>query len=749
MKIWYLVDEFPPSFGGGIGMYVDIVSRMMAQTGNHSVTVLTADQKNENVKITPFLRHVRFSRPTGNEYPQGYYFCLYRKYFEQTMRLIDQQGSPDVIEITDFPAIGYYILNAKMLGDSRLADTKIVVHCHTPSFEINPINRTPSYRFPEYWIGEMEKYCLRTADALVTQSEFLRSHLLPYTNGKDIKVIPLPYHFKSKDEIGTIGDHLLYTGRLEYRKGIWDFLPHMVKCWEEGSKVSLVLLGGDVFFSPKESKMGDLIRQKYQKWIDCGLLKLMNKVPPDELERLMREARAVVIPSLYENYPYTNVIAMANHCPVLVSLQGGQAEAVGSHGVNGFIFDWNKPNDCYNVLKELLSTSKETLRTIGNNAYKRIYECCNPEDNLANRISFYTQVLNEKRTQTTYPFANQVERTPLPQKVQESTEILGMLSVVIPYYNLGETVEETILSLLQSDYPSKEIILLDDGSTDDRSRKKAELMKTKYPSIQLVRIQNGGLANARNVGVTLAKGEYLCFVDADDTVEPSYFTKCINLLKRYTNVSFVYSWLQYFGASQDIWVTYDTEFPYFCTQNQLAAMAVVRRKDYLAFGFNHPDMEYGLEDYDSWLGLAENGYLGICIPELLCNYRVRPNSMARSMSREALIYLRTRLSEHHPKLYKVYGDEVYKLLLQNGSNLYWGTPLATPSSSTSSSSTSYADSQGLMSEIISLKQQIETMKNRRGYRLVDKCANVAYRSKFIRFIRFRFLPRLKRLIRRE
>ncbi len=740
MRLWLITDEFPPDYGGGIGMYADMVSRSLADAG-HDVRVITASHKAKVEKVTDRLVYVRFQRPTGDENPSmGYMLALYRAYYQHTMALIDAVGAPDVMELPDYNAIGYYLLQAKRLGEKRLQKVKLVVHCHTPSFEIMRVNRSPEYTFPVYWIGQMERYCLAAADALVAPSQFMRDRLTPYARGSRFEVIPLPYRFQQACPPEQDGKYLLYAGRLEYRKGIWQLLEPMARLWESGERTPLVLVGGDTYFEPADKTVGRMIREQYGRWIDRGLLKLQGKVPPQEVERLMAKAKAVLVPSIYENFPYANITAMAQAVPVLVSRQGGQAEAVAEDGVNGFIFDWDREDDCYQALRRLLALDETELRAVGERGYKRIRALCGLDSNIPRREAFYHSVLLEPDVITPYPFLTPLAKTPWPEDVANSPELPGVLSVVIPYFNLGKTVEETVQSVLRSDYDAGklEIILLDDGSTEPESIQKAKELARKYP-LRLERISHGGLAKARNAGIRLARGEYVCFLDADDTVEPNYFSRCADVLRLHDNVSFVYSWVQYFENSHDVWITFDMAFPYFCAQNQLTCMAVVRRRDYLAFGVNHPAMAYGLEDYDGWLGLAENGRMGVCIPEPLVNYRIRAGSMARSMTTGAMIYLRGQLRTLHPRLYQHYGAELYALLMENGTNLRWNHPLQ---------SNTDCGANGALTETEALRRELNAIKQRRGYRVMDWMATRAYGNRPIRALRFRALPAIRRKMER-
>ena len=88
----------------------------------------------------------------------------------------------------------------------------------------------------------------------------------------------------------------------------------------------------------------------------------------------------------------------------------------------------------------------------------------------------------------------------------------GLVSVVIPAYNVGPHIAEAIDSVLAQDYPQIELIVVDDGSKDDT----ADVVATRYPQATLIRKANGGAATARNAGIREAHGEFIAFLDADD-----------------------------------------------------------------------------------------------------------------------------------------------------------------------------------------------------------------------------------------
>ena len=670
MKIWYITSEFPPSYGGGIGMYVDIISRLMAEKG-HEVKVFVRDTEDRIETVNDRLTYVRFeaSGEKSSAYSRlGYWTALAYQYYEVVRKYAEEEGEPDIIEAQEYNAPAYYILQYRLLDRKFMKDTRIVVHLHTPTFELVRINRDSEYAFPTYWIGRMEKFCIEGADGLVIPSEFLKKFIQKDFPDKEITVIPQPYEYEGQVQY-ECGDYLLYTGRLEYRKGILQFIEQMENLWKRGNRTKLVTIGGDTFFSPKDRNLGEIIKEKYRKWIEEGLLELNGAVPPDKLNKMIVKAKGVVVPSIYENFPYTCLEAMWQGCPMLVSKQGGQSEMTGEDGSRGIVFDWEKEGDCIEKIEKFLHLTDEELREMGEKGKRYIRQLCDPNENVRKREAFFKEVMGREKRKT-FPVLNAQRMASLPGNVDRGER--GLLSVIICYYNLGNTIMETMESLAEIDYENYEAIIINDGSTDLGSLEKLDEIREKYPKVRIENIPNGGLANARNVGSKLARGEYISFLDADDKVSPDYYRRCIEVLKQYENVSFVYSWLQYFEGSDGVWTTFNTELPYMLMGNMLSAFAVVRKADFLSFGQNRRAMEYGMEDYDGWLSMVQNGRNGACIPEPLCYYRVRKDSMTRVMSSSAKMYLYKTLEEKHHELYERYGADIYNLTNANGPGYLWG-----------------------------------------------------------------------------
>ena len=679
MKIWFLTGEFAPDFGGGIGTYVENCAKMFAEAGDDVTVIVRSLGPSKEEMTKEGYRVVRFTQGEGECYRYlGYDNALAYQYYEVIMNLIDKYGKPDILEMQEYNAYGQYIIQNKLVLNEKLKDIPLVVHLHTPSFETLKINQFNTYEAPFYWIGEMEKFCIKGADALLCPSQFLADKL-QYLTDTPIKVINLPFDidqeeldkYKDVNSSNNKKKTFLYFGRTEYRKGVIQMLKGAEKLWKKGLDFKIKIIGGDTKLESKGTFIGEDLKKKYAKYIEEDKLEILGPIPHLELIPHILSANAVIIPSLYENFPNTCIYAMWLGRPVLVSKSGGQAEMVKESGKNGIIFDWDIKDDFENKLEQMINMNDKDAKEMGENAKTRIHDLCNMEKNIQLRREFFEEVIkNKKQMKTKFPF---VEEMPKDSYVKTYEGEKDLLSVVIPYYNLGRTLPETIESIKQSTYKKYEIIIVNDGSSDEES---VEVLKNyeNDPQIRILNIENQGLANARNVGAEAAKGEFVAFIDADDKIDKTFYQKSINILHQYTNVSYVYSWVKYFEGSEAVWPTFNIHIPYLLCANMLAAYAVIRKNDFLNFGKNRIKMEYGMEDYDGWVSLAEHGCLGVSIPELLNLYRVRKDSMSRAFNKKMRIYLYQVSRDGHEKIFEKYAKEVYMLLLTNGQPFYWNNP---------------------------------------------------------------------------
>ena len=121
-----------------------------------------------------------------------------------------------------------------------------------------------------------------------------------------------------------------------------------------------------------------------------------------------------------------------------------------------------------------------------------------------------------------------------------------LFSVLMPVYNTSKYLRQSIDSLLSQDFKDWELIIVDDGSTDESGKICDEYAK-KYDNITVIHKENGGLFTARKTAIKSAKGEYSLFVDSDDFVEDNYFENIQSAIDLYKPDILLFNYSAYFS----------------------------------------------------------------------------------------------------------------------------------------------------------------------------------------------------------
>jgi glycosyltransferase involved in cell wall biosynthesis len=692
MNIWILTSETPHHWAGGIARYVDNFARFAGAAGNR-ITVISRGEVEGERELAPGYRLIEFRHrfeAAREHHPEiepdahpgwpfnnmAYFPALSYQYAEVVADRVAREGPPDVIECQDYAALGYFLLQRKLTDPHFLPDTPVVVHLHTPDFAVQEVNQYPRFKLPDYWTGRMERAAIRMADALLSPSRFIARELGRFLENDAPEVTTVPYPWPDLDPggVGLPGEdrRLLYPGRLELRKGVEPLLAACEKLWAQGEDFTLEMIGGDVPTPLKGGSLKTYLEKRYKHRIDSGHLKIKGALPHDACLRHMRESTTVIIPSLWENFPNTCIEAMALGKLVIASREGGQAEMVGDDGECGILFSHREEGSLLAAIRLALQTGPEERRTTGLQAHARIQSICSPDRVLDQRMEHFRSVVADHRPKTLFPFTNRRLRE---GRIAEALPDNPLVSVVIPYYNLGKYLPEALSSVLASEDVRLEVLIINDGSTDPESLEVLESVRRESPAeVRVIDIPNGGLANARNHGAELASGELVAFVDADDRVCPGFFRRALGVLQRYPNVHLAYSWIRFFDGGLGIWHSWNFDLPYLLCHNQLVPIAVVRRDSFLRHGRNKPHIVYGLEDYEGWISMAEAGCGGVAIPEPLAEYRIRSDSMFKVIEPDKKLYLYDLISHEHPDLYREYGLELFNLQNANGPAYGWDQP---------------------------------------------------------------------------
>lgn len=224
-----------------------------------------------------------------------------------------------------------------------------------------------------------------------------------------------------------------------------------------------------------------------------------------------------------------------------------------------------------------------------------------------------------------------------------------LVSVVIPCYNYGQYLEEAVRSVLRQTFQDFEIVVVDDGSDEPATLE--VLSRLSHPRLRLLRQPNRGLPAARNAGIRQAQGKYVCCLDADDLLAPTYLEKAVHLLECFPTVGFAYSWVERFGDEGGIWETQPFNLANLLDYNHVSVAAVFRRSAWARVGGYWEAMRPGFEDWEFWVRLGACGYPGRLIPEPLLLYRKHGATMVHAAiaQREALM---RKIRKRHARLYR-------------------------------------------------------------------------------------------------
>jgi len=235
------------------------------------------------------------------------------------------------------------------------------------------------------------------------------------------------------------------------------------------------------------------------------------------------------------------------------------------------------------------------------------------------------------------------------------------VSVIIPCYNQGKYLEDALTSVYNQTFQDLEIIIINDGSTDD-SQEITD--KIEHPKVIKIHQVNKGVVSARNEGIKRASGEFILPLDADDKIAPTYIEKAVYHIEKNPNLGIVYCEAELFGEEIKKW-----DLPPYTLLNMLKAncifcTALFRKKDWEDVGGYKEQQKNFWEDYDFWLSLIEMGREVFQIPEVLFYYRqYEETSRSKETNADALKTF-GNVIKNHPKLYL----DNLPLLLQNINN---------------------------------------------------------------------------------
>ena len=228
------------------------------------------------------------------------------------------------------------------------------------------------------------------------------------------------------------------------------------------------------------------------------------------------------------------------------------------------------------------------------------------------------------------------------------------VSIIMPCYNEGQYIEESVASVLKQTYPAIELIIVDDGSTD--SYTKQLLQAHTWANTKVIYTINQGPSVARNKGIKEATGTYILPLDADDIIEPTYIEKAVQAISEDTTRGIVYCKAELFGVQKGAWDLPPYTLQQMLKDNVIFVSALFRKSDWEKVGGFDETMSGGMEDYEFWLALIEKGAKVYQLPEVLFYYRKKGDSRSVTFQKDEVEVMATYLYIYnkHLALYTSY-----------------------------------------------------------------------------------------------
>jgi glycosyltransferase involved in cell wall biosynthesis/SAM-dependent methyltransferase len=407
------------------------------------------------------------------------------------------------------------------------------------------------------------------ANAIILGSEFMRERIVSAfaPSNRSLFIVPTGYpdprtnrsrvnraRTRLRREAGFPHDStvVLGCGTLDHRKGIDLFvqLAKLVLSDPQGEGTQFAWIGGDS--SPS-----------YTAWLkhdleNLGLTKRVRLLGPrDDIFPYLAGADVFVLPSREDPFPLVNLAAMAFGLPVVAfSGAGGAPEALGEAG--GIVVPYLDVAAMAGAVVKLAGDPerRHALGRVARHRYETLYTM---EKFLDGLFSIVTKVGGRPLLLPSRGAAELAEAN-----VQVSVREMKAFSVVIPSYNHAHYVTNAIRSVLEQDYPTLELIVVDDGSSDgSQAMIRQALADDRGRRVTYVEQANAGAHAAISHGLSLATGEYLTILNSDDQYEPRRLSEMRRSLPTegefiaFTKVRFIGDDNQPLNATSGIQLWYD------------------------------------------------------------------------------------------------------------------------------------------------------------------------------------------------
>ena len=651
MRIAIVSREVSPFFGAGIGSYAAAMSRAWAASG-HEIHIISAPHEGF-LNRGPTTLNARCHAATPDLTPDfeehPYPFMRHATGVYRLLLSLHDQHPFDYIEFPDYWAEGYFAISARRtLG--QFPGAVLGIRLHTPTHECRQLNDEMILDDEIATLEHCEEEAIRHADVVISPSRSLLGILtrrLALTNRGF--VVPYPFETPSTDpRTAAPRPTILYFGRMERRKGVHLLVNAAQHLLDQGLDFDVRFIGGDTATGPSGASMRSHLASLIQpRWKDR--IRIDGPIPRHDLMPIIRAVAAgggaCCFPSLWENYPNTCLEAMSLGCPVIGSDAGGMAEMI-QDGLSGLTFRSGDTAHLADCLRRML-TETPARHAMTDAAPARIGAITSPRVIVDETIAAIRSIRP-------------------PRVPPRATPMSPAVSVIVPFYNLSTYLPDTLNSLRAQTFRDFETILVDDGSTEPAAPALLTRIEAgEFGRIRVIRRANGGLSCARNTGIAAAKGRWIVPLDADDLLEPSFLEATMTAASLNPGAALITSLVRYFDEeheSRGVWAPLGFDRDLLATTNCASTCTALIDRETLERLGGYDTSLASYEDWDLYCRMALQGLQAAVIPEPLIRYRLRPDSMMRTVGLKRRQHFQSHLLARYPSL-PAHPDRAMRIIL--------------------------------------------------------------------------------------
>jgi glycosyltransferase involved in cell wall biosynthesis len=555
------------------------------------------------------------------------------------------------IELADFNGPAYVTLKWRRMWGDELSEVPIWLRLHATSELVLAADGALNDSREQQQLFAMERYALTHADGWISPSASVAEWYRCQYDCPAVPVViaapPLPQIGSGNRHPRVLGDppyRILFYGKLQRVKGADLLVKAAVSLWENHDlPVTLEMVGSDTSHGPGRSYQKELERLIPPQWRDR--VHFHGHIPPERLEEIACRCSLAVVPSRVETF----CLAAHELNWIGIPLILNDLPALKDYFADG--------TDCRIFAGTCDSLASVLREVIGQPSPFATWKWNAPEIVVAERTcEAYSEALSRFHPRSSAPCAE-----PAP-----------LVSVVIPYYNMQQYVDAALASVRASDYGNWEIVLVDDGSSDQDAEVKFEALFQEHQGdarYRFLQKPNGGLSSARNYGIRHARGQYVLPLDSDDVLDPRYLGRAVAALSRLPEVAAVSCFAAYFADGKspeqpvDYIIPYDLHPLLILLENRAGvACSMFRREVFDRFRYNEELDAY--EDWDLWWQMAEAGVRAETMPMLLFRYRRRPDSMVRTVGAARGGQILASFADRHADYLRQHGDWAFRASLR-------------------------------------------------------------------------------------